>query len=206
VASSGDLMWKSWDEAWAQSRHLESMRSQYLGFFFTVLLATVIFAIKEGAESSWLSSNALILSVTSALAVELLATALLASVRRIGEVLTYYTRVIAAIRDERIVALGRDRPSWAEPWPLWNTIGPRWRLRSTQGAAQLVLETSVVITTVALLALATRIVTLRSTSSALMVFGVAAAVMGVVLAALVLPSADSANASRAVSVLPKRAA
>ena len=179
VSAPNDLIWKSWDEAWAQSRHLESMRSQYLGFFFTVLLAAAFFAIKEGAKGGWLSSSALLLPVFLALGVELLAAALLAFVRRIGEVLVYYMRVIVAIRDDRLVDVGPDRPSWAEPWPLSNTIGPRWRLRSTQGASQLVLEASIVATTVALLALAIRMATLKSASSALIAFGIVAAVMGV---------------------------
>jgi len=126
VSARNDLIWKSWDEAWAQSRHLESMRSQYLGFFFTVLLAAAVFAIREGIKGEWLSSSALLLPFVLALGVELLAAVLLAFVRRIGEVLVYYTRVIAAIRDEQVVD-GPDRPSWAEPWPLSNALGSRWR-------------------------------------------------------------------------------
>jgi len=195
VSAPHDLVWKSWDEAWAQSRHLESMRSQYLGFFFTVLLAAAFFAIKEGTKGGWLSSSALLLPIFLTLGVEMLAAALLAFVRRIGEVLVYYTRVIVAIRDDQVVDLGPDRPSWAEPWPLSNTIGPQWRLRSTQGASQLVLEASIVATTATLLALAIRVATLKSASSALVAFGIVAAVMGVVIAALMLPSGDSPRAA-----------
>ncbi|HEX4435258.1 MAG TPA: hypothetical protein VH061_00535 [Solirubrobacteraceae bacterium] len=195
VSEPNELIWKSWDEAWAQSRHLETMRSQYLGFFFTVLLAAAFFAIKEGAKGGWLSSTALLLPVFLAIGVELLAAALLAFVRRIGEVLVYYTRVVVAIRDDQLVDVGPDRPSWAEPWPLSNTIGPRWRLRSTQGASQLVLEASIVATTAALLALAIRVTTLKSASTALIVFCIVAAVMGAVIAALMLPSGDSPRAA-----------
>jgi hypothetical protein len=195
VSAPKDLIWKSWDEAWAQSRHLESMRSQYLGFFFTVLLAATFFAIKEGAKGGWLSSGALLLPIFLALGVELLAAVLLAFVRRIGEVLVYYTRVIVAIRDEQIADLGLGRPSWAEPWPLSNTIGPRWRLRSTQGASQLVLEASIVAATAAQLALAIRVATLKSASSALVAFGIVVAAMGVVIVALMLPSGDSPRAA-----------
>jgi hypothetical protein len=195
VSEPNDLIWKSWDEAWTQSRHLESMRSQYLGFFFTVLLAAAFFALKEGTKGGWLSSSALLFPVFLALGVEMLAAALLAFVRRIGEVLVYYTRVIFAIRDDQLVDVGPDRPRWAEPWPLSNTIGPRWRLRSTQGASQLVLEASLVATTAALLALAIRVATLKSASSALIAFVIVAAVMGVVIAALMLPSGDSPRAA-----------
>jgi len=171
------------------------MRSQYLGFFFTVLLGATFFGIKEGAKGGWLASSALLLPIVLALGVELLAAVLLAFVRRIGEVLVYYTRVVVAIRDDQLVDIGPDRPSWAEPWPLSNTIGPRWRLRSTQGASQLVLEASVVATTAALLALAIRVATLKSTSSVLIAFGILAAVAGVVIAALMLPSDDSSRAA-----------
>jgi len=189
------VIWKTWDEAWAQSRHLETMRSQYLGFFFTVLLAAAFFAIKEGAKGGWLSSSALLLPVFLALGVEMLAAALLAFVRRIGEVLVYYMRVIVAIRDEQVADLGPDPPNWAKPWPLSSTVGPRWRLRSTQGASQLVLEASIVATTAALLALAIRVATLKSASGALVAFGIFAAVTGVVIAALTLPSGDSPRAA-----------
>jgi hypothetical protein len=148
----------------------------------------------------------LLLSVALALGVELLAAALLISVRRIGEVLAYYARVIVLIRDDRLVNLDRDRPSWAEPWPLSNTIGPRWRLRSTQGATQLVLEASIVAVTVALLALAIRVATLKSASSVLVSFGIVAAVMGVAIAALTLPSSGRPVIGTATLMLPKRAA
>ena len=30
--------WRIWDQAWEQSRHLEVLRGQYLGFFFTAVL------------------------------------------------------------------------------------------------------------------------------------------------------------------------
>lgn len=171
-----------------------------------MLLAAVVFAIKEGAKDGWRSSGALLLSIALALAVELLAVALLASVRRVGEVLVYYTRIIATIRDDRVRNLGCDRPNWAEPWPLSNTVGRRWRLRSTQGAAQLVLETSIVTATVALLALAIRVASLNPASSALLALGIVAAVTGVAIAALTLPSGDSSVADTATSPLPQRAA
>ncbi|MFZ1926977.1 MAG: hypothetical protein WAU42_12650 [Solirubrobacteraceae bacterium] len=195
ASAPNDLIWKTWDEAWAQSRHLESMRSQYLGFFFTVLLAVAVFAIKEGAKGGWLSSSALLLPIVLALGVELLAAVLLAFVRRIGEVLVYYTRVIVAIRDDQVVDLGLNQPSWAEPWPLSNTIGPRRRLRSTQGATQIVLEVSIIATTAVLLALAICVATLKSVSSALVALSVVAALTGVAIAALTLPSGDSPRAA-----------
>jgi hypothetical protein len=137
----------------------------------------------------------LLLPVFLALVVEILAAVLLAFVRRIGEVLVYYTRVIVAIRDEQVGDLGPDRPNWAEPWPLSNTVGRRWRLRSTQGASQLVLEASIVATTAALLALAIRVATVKSASSVLVAVGIFVAVAGVVIAALTLPSGESPRAA-----------
>ena len=39
-----------WEQVWAHSRHLETMRSQYLGFFFTAALAVAAIAAKDLAK------------------------------------------------------------------------------------------------------------------------------------------------------------
>lgn len=40
-----NLLLQEFNETWAQIRHLENLRSKYLGFFFTVILASVGFFI-----------------------------------------------------------------------------------------------------------------------------------------------------------------
>jgi hypothetical protein len=40
-ASDSDHLKREWEQAWIHYRHLESTRTQYLGCFFTVLLASI---------------------------------------------------------------------------------------------------------------------------------------------------------------------
>jgi hypothetical protein len=98
------VKWRIWEEAWAQSRHLEAMRSQYLGFFFTVLLGVTLFGAKEVADQGFRTATSLVLFSILALGVELLATFLLLAVARIGDVLAKYATVIEAIRDDHAAA------------------------------------------------------------------------------------------------------
>jgi hypothetical protein len=141
------LKGKIWDEVWAHSRHLETMRSQYLGFFFTAVLAVTAIAAKELAGDGLRTTGSLIAFSALMLGLEVLAAFLLLAVKRIGRVLGDYRQSVFAIRDA-----SRDRTAaWARlPGSADSYLG------STQGAAESVLYASLVVFLAALVGGAVR--------------------------------------------------
>lgn len=90
---------REWEQAWAHSRHLESMRGQYLGFFFTAMLGVTAIAGPRLAHDSFRAPGSLLLVAALALGLELLSGFLYLAVARINAVLAYYLRVVIAIRE-----------------------------------------------------------------------------------------------------------
>jgi heme/copper-type cytochrome/quinol oxidase subunit 4 len=90
---------QEWDEAWAQSRHLETMRGQYLGFFFTVVLGVTAIAGPRLAKDSLRSADALLILAALALGLQVLSGFLYLAIVRLNAVLAYYLKIIFAIRD-----------------------------------------------------------------------------------------------------------
>jgi len=133
------LTLREWDEAWAHSRHLETSRAQYLGFFFTAVLAVTAFTTQKLSGSALFSSAALVTLVLLVLGLHLLAAFVYLAVLRINAVLHYYQRVIFAIRDG--VALNYrpaiDLKEYSRP-PTVPARDLRSRLRTTQGVSELV--------------------------------------------------------------------
>ena len=138
MSDRDELRWRVWGESWNQSRHLETMRSQYLGFFFTATLAVVAFAAPDIAKGHLRTSASLILLAVLVFGLDLLAGFLRLAVARIGEVLARYQQVQATIQAE-IVGEGVPVPSWL----VLPRSSPRPRLRSTQGASAGVLRLAV---------------------------------------------------------------
>jgi hypothetical protein len=132
-----ELKWRLWAESWNHSRHLETMRSQYLGFFFTASLAVAAFAAPDVAKGHLSTSASLILLAVLVFGLDLLAGFLILAVARIGEVLGHYQRAQREIQAE---VVGDKTPSWLE----LPQSSPRRRLRSTQGASEGVLQLALV--------------------------------------------------------------
>lgn len=122
-----DLKGKVWEQVWAHSRHLETMRSQYLGFFFTAALAVTAIAAKDLADDGLKTSGSLIAFSALMLGLEVLTAFLLLAVKRIGDVLSQYRNSEQLIR-------GDSSEKWAQlPGPSEDPA------LSTQGAAEGVL-------------------------------------------------------------------
>ena len=133
---------KIWDEVWAHSRHLETMRSQYLGFFFTAVLAVTAIAAKDLAANGLRTTGSLVAFSALMLGLEVLAAFMLLAIKRIGHVLGEYRKSVLAIRDTSAdgTASWAQLPGESEKYAV-----------STQGAAELVLYASLAVFLVALL-------------------------------------------------------
>ena len=169
-----ELKWRAWDQAWEQSRHLETMRSQYLGFFFTVALGASVFGGKQIADDALGTPGSMVLLCALALGLEFLAGVLLLGVMRIGEVLGHYLGVIVAIQSE--VAAGTSPP--------WLKLPPRregWR--STHRAAQIAFGAALAAMPFAILAALIRSVTVDGVPTATVVVCAGSFIVGVALSA-----------------------
>jgi hypothetical protein len=85
-------------QAWQHFRHLESMRSQYLAFTFTITLASLAAAIPLIANFGENSSLVLLLTGVFILLYSLILASLYFSVRKIRIALAHYRQVTEEIR------------------------------------------------------------------------------------------------------------
>ena len=93
-----------WEQSWVQSRHLETMRGQYLGFFFTAVLGVTAIAGPGLIGDSLRTTGSLQVLAALAVGLQTLASFLYLAVTRINVVLTFHQRRIFAIRDVMIPA------------------------------------------------------------------------------------------------------
>jgi hypothetical protein len=134
------LILREWDEAWTQSRHLETMRGQYLGFFFAATLGVSAVTAKQLADDSLGSPGSLMTLAALAVGLQVLAAFLYVAVVRINRVLNYYQRLIYTIKKEIHARPGAPVDLRAyERWPQPERKGWAGRLSTTQGTAELVL-------------------------------------------------------------------
>jgi hypothetical protein len=100
LQAQSKLLLEEFQQAWEHYRHLESGRSQYVGFFFTVLLASAGFGIPALTEETWRNPGRL-LEITGLLWLfSVVAISLYIAVRRNQELLWGYENIIARIRCE----------------------------------------------------------------------------------------------------------
>jgi hypothetical protein len=88
-----------WDQAWNQVRHFETMRGQWLGFFFTAVLG-VIAIVAPRLDTG--TSKAVVVIAILAVVFETWSAALYLAVARLNEVHRYNDHIIFAIRDATI--------------------------------------------------------------------------------------------------------
>jgi hypothetical protein len=139
-----DARWRVWDQAWTHARHLETMRGQYLGFFFTAVLGVAVLAGKDLIDDGARSTGALLALSVLALALDALAAVLLLAVARLGDVMSSYNATLIALHEE----IRGWAPEGPPPWIAMPTQEDRRdpfldRLRSSQGAAESVLKVAV---------------------------------------------------------------
>lgn len=94
------LTLREWDEAWEQSRHLETMRSQYLGFFFAATLG-VTAVTANGLVGHHASPSATVVVVGMlALGLNTLAVYIYLAIWRVNQVLDHYQEIILTMRQQ----------------------------------------------------------------------------------------------------------
>ncbi len=98
LTSAETLLRDEFGQAWQHFRHLETMRSQYLAFAFTITLASVAAAIPLIANIEEISSIILLLAAVFILLYCLILGSLYFSVRKIRIALAHYRKIIEDIR------------------------------------------------------------------------------------------------------------
>jgi hypothetical protein len=93
-----------WDEAWEQSRHLENMRSQYLGFFFAAMLSVTALT-GNGLVGHHASRSSAIVLATG---LQMLALYLYVATVRVNQVSDHYVALILAIAQKTSLDAGID--------------------------------------------------------------------------------------------------
>lgn len=132
-------------QLWTHHRHLETQRSQYLGFFFTAIFASVGFAVAVGSrpgsfKTSWmLDGDAALAFLLSALSFSIYA-----AVRKIGVVLRFYDAEITFFYEELFGQFDGGPKNYSSRRIAAYSMPPlmKTRLYSTQGMAQSVLAGS----------------------------------------------------------------
>jgi hypothetical protein len=142
---------REWEQAWSHTRHLESMRAQYLGFFFTAVLGVTAIAGPRLADDSLRTPSSLLTVAILALGLQLLSGFLYLAILRMNEVLGYYLKIILAIKSWMLSRGAElDLSQYAEP------PRPSRPWAGTSGAAQRVLQVGLVGFPVALIGTFTR--------------------------------------------------
>lgn len=157
------LLLDEFEQAWNHYRHLETMRGQYLGFFFTVALGSITLSIP--ALSGGALGNILqILALSGFVQVFfLLAAFIYISVRKLGIVLTHYERVITVIRnhfyadDVAVTAVAAALHVRDLDHPIMHS-----RLFRVQGMAENILRLFLILSLVAEVILLARLLVLRA--------------------------------------------
>jgi hypothetical protein len=139
LAREDEFTLQMWEQSWSQLRHLESMRSQYLGFFFSIVLGVTALAGPRLADDSLRSSGDLLTVATLIVSVELLAGFLYISVVRVNGVMGHYTD-----RIESISSWMRDNGAMLDLASFARESPPSHRWAGTSGSAELVLRSCLV--------------------------------------------------------------
>lgn len=130
---------REWEEAWSHTRHLESMRGQYLGFFFTAVLGVTAIAGPNLASGSLQGSSSLLTVAALAVGLQLLTGFLYLAIIRLNEVLGYYLKIILTIKAWMLSSgAAVDLSAYAE------TPRPPRPWAGTSGVSQRVLQVGLV--------------------------------------------------------------
>lgn len=142
-----------WTQAWNQVRHFETMRGQWLGFFFTVTIGVLAFA---GPRVDSNDSQSLAMVAVIALTLEVFSCALYLVVSRLNEVHTYNDSIIYETRRRmnEVSKLFAGKVSAFPPDPPRR--GRAGNIGTTKGASEYVLWGSAVVFVALLAATAVR--------------------------------------------------
>ena len=153
---------REWEEAWTQSRHLETARGQYLGFFFTAIIGVTAIAGPSLVEDSLRTAGSQLVLATLIFGLQTLSAFLYLAVHRINDVLAHYQREIVTIRGIMIPA----SESLVDLTPFtWPPKPPRaWA--STSGVATRVLQLGLMVFPLALACTAARAIQVDGLSTA----------------------------------------
>ncbi len=153
---SEQLLLREFDETWAHYRHLESTRSQYLGFFFTVTLAAIGAGIPAARSDATAHGGTLLLILVFLVVYGELARFLYVSIVKMGAVLALYD----LRRDQVRTELHLDPSKLSVRTLPSAALGSQ--LFSVQRSAETVLQFAQVLTVVVEIVVAVRLFTLDS--------------------------------------------
>lgn len=180
-----DLNWQhtraEWDQAWSQVRHFETMRGQWLGFFFTAILG-VIAIVAPRLDTG--TSKSVVVVATLAVVLEIWSAALYLAVARLNEVHHYNDKIIFAIRDATMASppAAVDLTLYRRP-PAPPRGGRLGSLASTKKASELVVLLGVYLFWIALVANLVDALTASKVSYGATAVAAAATSLGAVIAA-----------------------
>jgi hypothetical protein len=108
---SNDCLAREWEQAWNHYRHLETTRTQYLGFFFTVLIASIGLAVGLLKDVKHSDLPAVLFGLfVLAEVVFLITLGLYTAIKKMGYVLKRYHIIIRSVRNESDFASSKDFP------------------------------------------------------------------------------------------------
>jgi hypothetical protein len=179
---------REWEQSWTHTRHLESMRGQYLGFFFTAVLGVTAIAGPRLANGALRTPSSLLTVAILAMGLQLLTGFLYLAVLRLNEVLGYYLKIVLAIKawmasSGAAVDLNQyaEAPKPSRPWA------------GTSGVSQWVLQIGLVGFPVALCGTVVRSASVTGLSATTVTCAVALAVSLATAVVVILGSATPAN-------------
>ena len=102
---------REWDQAWDHYRHLESTRSQYLGFFFTVLVASTGLAVGLLKDVSSSAQATVVFGLTVLGFIDFLITVgLFTAIKKTGYVLKRYEVIMKTVRQRSGFSSSQELP------------------------------------------------------------------------------------------------
>jgi hypothetical protein len=106
-----DHLAREWEQAWNHYRHLETTRTQYLGFFFTVLVASIGLAVGLLKDVKPPDLPAVLFGLfVLAEVVFLITLGLYTAIKKTGYVLKRYETIINSVRNKSDFASSKDFP------------------------------------------------------------------------------------------------
>lgn len=147
-----DIVLREWDEIWSHSRHLATMRMQYLGFYFTALLAVAAIAGNQAVESSLRTNGSLVAVSFLGASFSVLSAYLYLAVERLNSVNSHYDELIfdfgRRVRDE--FGASFELPEFPAPPRSFGRPGWNYHHYPDSGGAEKLLFASVLVTPIAL--------------------------------------------------------
>ncbi|MGN9807618.1 hypothetical protein [Micromonospora sp. L32] len=135
------------NQNWLHHRHLETQRGQYLGFFFTALLASAGLLTSIATQDRRDTDLVVLGGALLCFILMIVSFAIYAAVRKLGAVLRFYDREIRLLRQKLFANLEQETGGYGERELAGLHVPPimRTRVYSAQGVAENILASTCVL-------------------------------------------------------------